>query len=60
MMEEIGSPERLRQLAADALREYRKRKRNGEHYGQGLSYGQYIAYKSAARRVDWDQQWGAK
>ena len=47
----LGSPKRLRQLAADALKEFRKRKKEGDSAGACIAYGLYIAYKCAAWRV---------
>ena len=55
----LASSKRLRELAAEALREHRARIH--EHgfetpapYVAGIKYGQYLAYKSAAWRVAQD------
>ena len=44
-----------RKQAADALREYRSYKRLNQHYARALHFGKYIAYKSAAWNLKFEQ-----
>ena len=53
----IGSSKNLRRLAANSLRWYRSIDASpaGEwYYSKGMAYGQYLAFKSAAWRVNFD------
>ena len=53
-MNELSSVKTFRKLAADNLKEHRQRQKDGNTYGAGISWGLYLAYKSAAYRVGQD------
>ena len=54
-MQEIASEKAFRRLAVNHLREYRKARREEDRHRVGMQYGLYIAYKSAAWRVQFDK-----
>ena len=54
MKHKLASVQVLRKLAANDLRKHRAFHSMGDEYSSALRYGSYLAYKSAAWRVDFD------